>query len=58
MQYFGYLRRNPTGAPDYSDNGYQFWVSKLNNFSGDFNKAEMVKAFLSSFEYRSRLRAP
>jgi hypothetical protein len=25
LQYFGYLRRNPTDAPDTSDAGYQFW---------------------------------
>ena len=24
MQYFGYLRRNPTDPPDSNDNGYQF----------------------------------
>ncbi|HBB94620.1 MAG TPA: hypothetical protein DC054_04460 [Blastocatellia bacterium] len=54
MQYFGYLRRNPTDAPDNNDNGYQFWLTKLNNFNGNFNKAEMVKAFISSSEYRSR----
>ena len=54
MQYFGYLRRNPTDAPDTNDSGYQFWLTKLNNFNGDYNRAEMVKAFISSGEYRSR----
>jgi len=29
MQYFGYLRRNPTDPPDSNDNGYQFWLAKL-----------------------------
>ena len=58
MQYFGYLRRNPTDAPDNNDNGYQFWLTKLNSFNGDFNKAEMVKAFILSSEYRSRFGAP
>src|SRR5438876_735298 len=58
MQYFGYLRRNPTDAPDNNDSGYQFWLTKLNNFNGDFQKAEMVKAFISSAEYRSRFGAP
>ena len=53
-QYFGYLRRNPTDAPDTSDAGYQFWLSKLNQFGGDFQKAEMVRAFISSNEYRQR----
>lgn len=54
MQYFGYLRRNPTDAPDNNDSGYQFWLAKLNQFGGDFRRAEMVKAFISSGEYRSR----
>ena len=54
LQYYGYLRRNPTDAPDNNDNGYQFWLNKLNQFGGDFVQAEMVKAFLSSIEYRNR----
>jgi hypothetical protein len=58
MQYFGYLRPNPTDAPDNNDNGYQFWLTKLKNFNGDFQKAEMVKAFISSSEYRSRFGQP
>jgi hypothetical protein len=58
MQYFGYLRRNPTDAPDNNDNGYQFWLTKLNSLNGDFNKAEMVKAFILSNEYRSRFGSP
>jgi hypothetical protein len=56
MQYFGYLRRNPNDAPeatlDFS--GYNFWLNKLNSFNGNFTAAEMVKAFLSSSEYRRR----
>jgi len=47
-------RRNPNGPPDNSFAGYNFWVGKLIKFNGDFLKAEMVKAFLSSAEYRSR----
>jgi CSLREA domain-containing protein len=58
LQYFGYLRRNPTDAPDNNDNGYQFWLAKLNAFNGDFAKAEMVKAFIVSLEYRSRFGEP
>jgi hypothetical protein len=54
MQYFGYLRRNPNDAPDGNFNGYNFWLDKLNKFNGDFNQAEMVKAFISSTEYRRR----
>jgi hypothetical protein len=58
MQYFGYLRRNPTDAPDNNDNGYQFWLTKLNAFNGDFVQAEMVKAFITSLEYRGRFGPP
>ncbi len=53
MQYYGYLRRNPTDAPDNNDNGYQFWLNKLNQF-GNFVDAELVKAFILSGEYRNR----
>ena len=34
--------------------GYGFWLDKLIQFNGDFLKAEMVKAFLLSSEYRQR----
>jgi hypothetical protein len=54
LQYHGYLRRNPTDLPDTNDSGYQFWLGKLNSFGGDFRRADMVKAFLSSSEYRLR----
>ena len=58
MQYFGYLRRNPNDTPDSDYTGYDFWLTKLNQFNGDFNSAEMVKAFLTSAEYRKRFGAP
>ena len=48
MQYFGYLRREPDA------DGFAFWLNKLNQFNGNFEQAEMVKAFLVSGEYRSR----
>ena len=48
LEYFGYLRRNPDPA------GYNFWLNKLNAFNGNFVNAEMVKAFISSSEYRRR----
>jgi hypothetical protein len=48
MEYFGYLRRDP------DENGYQFWLNKLNQFNGNFEQAEMVKAFILSGEYRDR----
>ena len=54
MQYFGYLRRNPNDAPDGDFSGYNFWLNKLNQFGGDFVRADMVKAFIVSGEYRQR----
>ena len=48
MQYFGYLRRDPDAA------GYNFWLTKLDAAAGNYRRAEMVKAFLSSIEYRKR----
>src|SRR4029079_10770160 len=52
MQFFGYLRRNPNDPQDSDYTGYDFWLTKLNQFNGNFIEAEMVKAFLSSTEYR------
>jgi hypothetical protein len=54
MQYFGYLRRNPNSAPDSNYTGYDFWLTKLNQFNGNFQNADMVKSFLVSGEYRNR----
>jgi hypothetical protein len=54
MQYFGYLRRDPNSGPDTDFTGYNFWLNKLNTFGGNFQDAEMVKAFLVSGEYRGR----
>ena len=56
MQYFGYLRRNPNDPPEMGLNfdGYNFWLGKLNDFNGNFINAEMVKAFITSTEYRRR----
>jgi photosystem II stability/assembly factor-like uncharacterized protein len=54
MQYFGYLRRNPDDRPNTDFSGYQFWLSKLEQFNGNFVQAEMVKAFLTSDEYQQR----
>jgi DNA-binding IclR family transcriptional regulator len=48
MEYFGYLRRDPDTP------GFNFWLDKLNAFNGNFQNAEMVKAFISSAEYRQR----
>jgi len=32
----------------------EFWLNKLTPFNGNFVQAEMVKAFITSAEYRSR----
>jgi hypothetical protein len=54
MEYFGYLRRNPDDPPDNNMDGYNFWLNKLNQFNGNYIDAEMVKAFITSAEYRRR----
>ena len=68
-QYIGYLRRNPNDAPepglDYA--GFDFWLMKLDSFTqpGEdvrdpaaaqqrVQRAEMVRAFILSTEYRQR----
>lgn len=71
MQYFGYLRRNPDAAPDGNFAGYDFWLAKLDSFSrpsedmrddtqafARVQKAEMVRAFIESLEYRKRFGPP
>jgi CSLREA domain-containing protein len=52
MQYFGYMRRNPNDPQDTDYSGYDFWLTKLNQFNGNFVNADMVKAFITSAEYR------
>jgi hypothetical protein len=54
MEYFGYLQRDPDSTPDADFSGYHFWLQKLDSFGGDYRKAEMVKAFINSDEYRRR----
>ncbi|HYE13987.1 MAG TPA: zinc-dependent metalloprotease family protein [Pyrinomonadaceae bacterium] len=54
MQYFGYLRRNPDDAPDTNFGGWKFWLTKLDEFHGNFINAQMVKAFITSIEYEQR----
>jgi hypothetical protein len=54
MEFFGHLRRNPNDLPDEDFRGWKFWLDKLNQFNGNFVAAEMVKAFISSDEYRHR----
>jgi len=55
MQYFGYLRRNPSDAPDGNLNGYNFWLGQLNQYNDQNN---MVRAFITSLEYRGRFGKP
>ena len=43
MQYFGFLRRNPDDAPDSDYTGYEFWLTKLNQFNGNFQTPKWLK---------------
>jgi hypothetical protein len=52
QEVFRYLRRDPDTS------GYNFWLSKLEQFKGNFVEAEMVKAFIVSTEYRGRFGTP
>jgi hypothetical protein len=56
MEYFGYLHRNPDDAPETNRNfdGYNFWLSKLNQFGGDPVASEMIRSFIVSDEYKKR----
>jgi hypothetical protein len=54
VEYFGYLRCNPDDPPDNNLGGYNFWLNKVNEFNGNFVATEMVKAFITSAEYRRR----
>src|SRR5262249_46407932 len=54
MEYIGYLRRDPNSGQDTDYTGFDFWLTKLNQFNGNYINAEMVKAFTSSIEYRQR----
>ncbi|HEV7893138.1 MAG TPA: PQQ-dependent sugar dehydrogenase [Pyrinomonadaceae bacterium] len=58
MEYFGYLRRNPNDPPELNLDfgGFNFWLKKLNDNNGDYRRAEMVRAFISSDEYRNRFK--
>jgi hypothetical protein len=51
LEYFGYMKRDP------DEGGYAFWLGKLNQYPS-FLEAEMVLAFISSPEYRSRFGEP
>ena len=54
MQFFGYLRRDPNTGPDTDYTGYDFWLTKLNQFNGNYQTADMVKSFIVAGEYRGR----
>jgi CSLREA domain-containing protein len=67
MQYFAYLRRDPNAAPDTNFDGYNFWLNKLDSVTqpgedardervalARVRRAEMIRAFLLSSEYRGR----
>ncbi|MFN2513298.1 MAG: DUF4394 domain-containing protein [Pyrinomonadaceae bacterium] len=71
MQYFGYLRRNPSDPPDGNLSGFNFWVTVLDNNSpagedvrdpvqalARIRRARIVEAFITSTEYRARFGPP
>jgi len=53
-EYFGYLRRNANDAPDNDYKGFDFWLTKLNQFHENYIDSEMVKDFTTSTEYQQR----
>ena len=40
-----YLQRNPNDPPDTDYSGYNFWLTKLNQFNGHYIAAEMVSVY-------------
>jgi hypothetical protein len=55
--YYGFLRRAPNAPPDNNWDGFNFWVNKLDSTNPDASDGkynEMLKAFLDSFEYKTR----
>jgi len=44
----------PNNPLDNNSKGFNFCITKLNQFNGDFLQAEAVKAILSSADYRGR----
>jgi hypothetical protein len=71
IEYIGYLRRNPNDAPDMDYSGFDFWLAHFNSHSrpgedlrntgvafARITRAEMVKAFIFSLEYRRRFGQP
>lgn len=71
VEYFGFLRREPNEAPDADWGGYDFWFRKMEALSlpgedvtteagasARVKRAEMVRAFIVSSEYRGRFGKP
>lgn len=57
MQYLGYLRCNPNDPQDTDYSGCEFWLTKLNQFNGNYTATGMVKAFIVAGGYRQRFGA-
>ena len=55
MCYLTYLRRNPNDPPDYTWDGYNFWLGIL-NADNDINR--LIRDFINSAEYRARFDHP
>ena len=67
VEYFGFLRRDPEDPPDSDLSGFDFWLGKMDSFTGAgedarlepdafgrIKRAEMVRAFILADEYRKR----
>jgi hypothetical protein len=48
-----YSNSNPIDVPAYFS-GYDFWLTNLNRFNGNFVQAETFKAFIGSSEHGTR----
>ena len=67
VEYFGFMRRDPDDAPDTNLDGFNFWLQKMDTHTpagedarieatafARIKRAEMVRAFILSTEYRGR----
>ena len=70
-EYLGYLRRDPSDPPDANWSGYDYWLAKMDQYSNNYEyvtnpdtafarvrRAEMIRAFIESNEYRERFGKP
>jgi len=59
--YRTFLQREPNAPPDNNWNGFNYWVGVLdstNPDAGDYKYNQVIKAFITSTEYRGRFGPP